>query len=85
MFLTEGIKGMKGGNREAKELADEIPNSIIPGQFANPANPSVHRAATGPEIWEDTGGAVDIFVAGVGTGRNDYARAGEYLKSKIRS
>ena len=68
LVLTEGAKGMKGAIARANELAEEIPHGFIPGQFDNPANPAAHRASTGPEIWEDTGGEVDIFVAGVGTG-----------------
>ena len=68
IVLTEGAKGMKGAIAKADELAKEIPNSFIPGQFVNPANPATHRATTGPEIWNDTDGDVDIFIAGVGTG-----------------
>ena len=68
IVLTEGAKGMKGAIAKADELAKEIPNSFIPGQFVNPANPAAHRATTGPEIWNDTDGDVDIFIAGVGTG-----------------
>ena len=84
IVLTEGAKGMKGAIAKADELAAEIPGGFIPGQFVNPANPAIHKATTGPEIWKDTDGAVDVFIAGVGTG-GTVTGTGEYLKEQKAS
>ncbi len=81
LVLTEGVKGMSGAIAKANELAKELPGAFIPGQFVNPANPAIHKATTGPEIWEDTGGEVDIFVAGVGTG-GTITGVGAFLKER---